>query len=57
MKMKKYISPEMYVVEIDQKEQIMAASSSEFVSDDEGLGDDDMFSPGGFWEWSIMTER
>lgn len=50
MKMKKYISPEMYVVEIDQKEQIMAASSSEFVSDDEGLDDDDMFSPGDFWE-------
>lgn len=39
----------MYVVEIDQKEQIMAASN-EFVSDDEGLDDDDMFSPGGFWE-------
>ena len=50
MKMKKYISPEMYVVEIDQKEQIMAASSGEFVSDDEGLDDDEMFSPGGFWE-------
>lgn len=52
MKMKKYISPEMYVMEIDQKEQIMAGSSvsgNGFVSDDEGLDDDDIFSPSGFF--------
>ncbi len=52
MRMKRYIKPEIQVINVVQTEQIMAVSGEDsFVSSDVGVSDDDMFSPGGFEGW------